>query len=137
MPPIEGLLETALYVEDVQRAAEFYQRLFGFEKMVADERFCALNVAGKQVLLLFKRGSALQPTVLPGGTIPPHDGVGHLHFAFAIAASDLDAWEAWLAQQGVVIESRVAWERGSRSLYFRDPDQHLVELATPGLWPIY
>jgi hypothetical protein len=29
MPSIHGLLETALYVEDVQRAAEFY-RHFGF-----------------------------------------------------------------------------------------------------------
>ena len=29
------------------------------------------------------------------------------------------------------------WPRGGESLYFRDPDGHLVELATPGLWANY
>jgi len=27
--------------------------------------------------------------------------------------------------------------RGGHSIYFRDPDGHLLELATPGLWAIY
>jgi catechol 2,3-dioxygenase-like lactoylglutathione lyase family enzyme len=57
--------------------------------------------------------------------------------AFAVPAPDLDAWEAWLGQHGVAIEERRTWERGGRSLYFRDPDQHLIELATPGTWSIY
>jgi catechol 2,3-dioxygenase-like lactoylglutathione lyase family enzyme len=38
------------------------------------------------------------------------------------------------------LESRlhlVALHRGGTSLYFRDPDGHLLELATPGLWTIY
>ncbi|MEP7038442.1 MAG: glyoxalase, partial [Acidobacteriota bacterium] len=35
------------------------------------------------------------------------------------------------------IESKVKWERGGTSIYFRDPDKHLLELATPGLWTIY
>jgi hypothetical protein len=30
--------------------------------------------------------------------------------------------------------SEVAWEPGARSLYFRDPDGHLLELGTPRLW---
>ena len=69
--------------------------------------------------------------------IPPHGGRGQLHLAFAIAAGDLEAWEQWLAARGVTLESKVRWGRGGTSLYFRDPDQHLVELATPGLWTIY
>jgi len=31
----------------------------------------------------------------------------------------------------------VKWSRGGESLYFRDPDDHLVELATPGIWATY
>jgi catechol 2,3-dioxygenase-like lactoylglutathione lyase family enzyme len=137
MPPIGGVLETSLYVEDVERAARFYESVFGFARMVADPRLCALSVAGRQVLLLFKKGASLQPAPTAGGTIPPHDGEGQLHLAFTIAASDLEPWERWLADKGIAIESKVTWDRGGRSLYFRDPDQHLVELITPGCWPIY
>ena len=58
-------------------------------------------------------------------------------FAFAIDTGDVAAWETRLSELGIAIESRVTWERGGLSLYFRDPDNHLVELATPGIWPIY
>src|SRR5712692_6078834 len=137
MPEITGILETGLYVADVGRSSDFYQSLFGFEVMVQDERFCALNVAGKNVLLLFRHGGTLVPTPVPGGLIPPHDGSGQLHFAFSIPAAALPAWEERLAAHHIAIESKVVWPRGGISIYFRDPDSHLVELATPGLWPIY
>lgn len=137
MPVVSSLLETSLYVEDLPRAIRFYERLFGFERLFSDERMCAFNVAGRQVLLLFQEGASLRPIATQGGMIPPHDGDGPLHLAFAIPAAELDAWEARLAEQGVTIESRVAWEAGGTSLYFRDPDHHLIELATPGVWAIY
>jgi catechol 2,3-dioxygenase-like lactoylglutathione lyase family enzyme len=94
-------------------------------------------VAGRQVLLLFRKGGSRTPAVLPGGTIPAHDGDGQLHLAFAVAAAELGAWEARLCELHIPIESRVAWPRGGRSLYLRDPDNHVIELATPGIWPIY
>jgi len=137
MPEISGVLETALYVADVGRSAKFYTSLFGFEVMIQDERFCAISVARKQVLLLFRRGAAKAALSVPGGLIPGHDGSGETHFAFSIPTSELLPWERRLADFGVAIESKVAWERGGHSLYFRDPDSHLVELATPGVWPIY
>ena len=34
-------------------------------------------------------------------------------------------------------KARTSWSRGGRSIYFRDPDGHLLELATPGLWAVY
>jgi catechol 2,3-dioxygenase-like lactoylglutathione lyase family enzyme len=74
---------------------------------------------------------------LPGGTIPPHDGHGPVHIAFSIAAEERAAWEARLTKAAVAIEGRTNWPRGGESLYFRDPDGHLLELATPGLWPGY
>jgi catechol 2,3-dioxygenase-like lactoylglutathione lyase family enzyme len=137
MPNVSGVLETALYVEDVQRSIRFYQTLFKSETLFADDRLCAMSVAGRQVLLLFKKGATIHPIATPEGNIPPHDGSGNLHLAFSISAEDLEPWEKWLQENGVTIESKVKWDRGGYSLYFRDPDGHLIELVTPGCWAIY
>ena len=134
---VTGILETALHVEEVARSRQFYQNIFGFPVLDGDDRFCALNVTDKQVLLLFKKGGSTEPIMLPGGVIPPHGGDGKLHFAFSIPAADLAAWEARLREHGIAIESRVNWARGGTSIYFRDPDGHLAELVTPGIWAIY
>jgi len=66
--------------------------------------------------------------------IPAHGGSGVLHVGFGVSAAELPAWEARLAACGVEVESRMRWDRGGTSLYFRDPDGHLLELLTPGVW---
>lgn len=137
MPNVTGVLETSLYVEDLPRAIKFYKTIFNFETLFSDDRACALSVAGKQVLLLFKKGASLQPHQAWEGVIPPHDGAGNLHMAFSIAAAEFENWEKHLAQNNVAIESKVKWQEGGQSLYFRDPDNHAIELATPGTWSIY
>jgi catechol 2,3-dioxygenase-like lactoylglutathione lyase family enzyme len=131
------VLETCLYVEDVEQAARFYEELFGLRRLASDERFCAFDVGGRSVLLLFLRGGTRKPVAVDGGVIPPHGGSGPLHFAFAVPAEDLAAWEERLAEAGIAIESRVHWKRGGQSVYFRDPDNNLLELITPGTWPAY
>lgn len=136
MPKIARVLETALYVDDLARAKEFYAQSFDLSLLVTDSRMCAF-AAGDTVLLLFQRGEGMTPAQTPGGTIPPHDGHGPLHIALAIAAEDLPAWERKLEHAGIRVESRVSWPLGGESIYFRDPDGHLVELATPGLWANY
>ena len=127
MLTLNGLLESSLYVDDLARSVRFYQMVLGLELIASDaERLRAMGVGGRQVLLLFKKGAS-----------PDHDGSGQLHAAFSISASDLAEWEQRLAERGVTIETRTTWPRGGRSLYFRDPDGHLLELATPGVWSIY
>ena len=134
---VGGILETALHVADLSRSAEFYRRLFGFGTLLENERLVALDVAGRNVLLLFLEGATTEPFVVPGGVIPPHGGSGHLHLAFSIAAADLGPWRGRLESEGIPVESEVSWPGGATSLYFRDPDGHLVELITPGFWSIY
>ena len=132
MPPkLDGILESSLYVDDLPRAVRFYQDIFGFS-VISDfgERGCAMHAGPRQVLLLFKKGASRAIT-------SPHDGDGELHLAFAITASELAAWEAWLAKLGIAVEEKRSWELGGWSLYFRDPDRHLLELATPGVWSVY
>ncbi|MCK8784880.1 VOC family protein [Roseomonas sp. NAR14] len=134
-PRLSGVLETSLYVADLDRARAFYQDLFGLEEFMHDGRMCALGVPGGQVLLLFRLGGSAEPSPTPFGTIPAHDGRGVQHLCFAIPYTALGEWEAHLARRGIAVESRLAWPQGGTSLYFRDPDGHSLEVATPGLWP--
>ncbi len=138
MPHVNGILEAALYVEDLGRSAEFYSRVFGFEVIDGgSSRMRALHAGNRQVLLLFTRGGSAGGVKLPEGFIPGHDASGRQHIAFAIPADAVDSWRARLAELGVPVESQVRWPRGGTSLYLRDPDGHSVELVTPGCWPVY
>jgi catechol 2,3-dioxygenase-like lactoylglutathione lyase family enzyme len=145
MSSVSRLLETALYVADLERSARFYQQVLGLgvvEGTTAEMENWSrvlrpLHIPGGQVLLLFKTNSTATTAVLPGGTIPPHGGSGQLHLAFAIPAAELEGWRDHLQSHGISIEGEMKWPRGGTSLYFRDPDGHLVELATPGLWSVY
>ena len=137
MPGLTGIIETALQVRDLSASAGFYRRVLGLQVIDGNERFCALSVAGRDVLLLFLQGASSSAVDLPGGRVPPHESCGSSHFAFSLDRRYLADWERSLEQNGVAIESRVQWERGGTSLYFRDPDGHLVELATPGVWSVY
>jgi catechol 2,3-dioxygenase-like lactoylglutathione lyase family enzyme len=131
-PQVNGILETSLYVESAARSAEFYRRVFGFELLEPqvplndDTRLCPMRAGDRSVLLLFKKGLT-----------PDTDAAGAIHIAFGIARSDLSKWEAWLAQQGIALELRKTWKYGGEALYFRDPDGHLLEVVTPGVWSIY
>ena len=83
-----------------------------------------------QVLLLFRKRASTDIQ-------SPHDGHGELHIAFGVSEEELAAWETWLSMHAVEIEERKAWPSGGRSVYFRDPDRHLLELVTPGTWTVY
>lgn len=130
-PRIGVVLETALYVDDLQRSVDFYHRVLGFRPVSdSSSRMRALEITPDQVLLLFKKGGSVKPTVTPLGTIPPTDGDGSLHVAFAIPKPQFDDWRIHLNESGVEVESVVSWSEGGQSLYFRDPDRHLIELKT-------
>ena len=91
-----------------------------------DTRLCAMRAGDRSVLLLFKKGGTRDT-----------NATGAIHVAFGIARSELPAWRAWLAQQGISIESTQTWKYGGEALYFRDRDGHLLEVVTPGVWDTY
>src|SRR5258707_6587199 len=104
-PKSEGVLESSLYVNDVVDSARFYEKIFGF-RVISDfgGRGCAMQAGDRQVLLLFKKRGSLN-------TETPHDGDGELHLAFAISPAELPLWESWLAENGIVLEEKHAWDR--------------------------
>jgi len=134
-PPIDGLLETALYVDDMARSVAFLRDVLGLTVMLETERLTAFDAGRQGVLLVFARGKSAADMPSEGGVVPGHDGRGPLHMAFAIDAGSYEAWRAHLTDAGVTMRGEMRWPRGGRSLYFEDPDGHVLELATPGLWP--
>ena len=130
MSRVSGIIETALYVKDMQQSVEFYQRIFDFATLHASERLTALRVAPGQVLLLMKKGASAEPSVMSFGMIPASDAAGQQHVAFGVRLEQLDEWRDALQRHEIGIESALDWPEGGHSLYFRDPDDHCIELKT-------
>ena len=130
VPPVEAVVETAVYAADLAAAEAFYGGVLGLP-VVGRE-------AGRQVFFRVGAGSMLlvfdPATTLRGGTFPPHGATGPGHVALGVRPEALDGWRRHLAAHGVEIEMEYTWPRGGRSLYFRDPAGNLVELITPGVW---
>src|SRR6266849_2031408 len=141
-PPskLNGLVETALFVENLARACAFYEQVLGLVKIKASDSGCVFRVADQRYLLLVTHEGARTPNkspngiVLPPCALPQHYGRGPGHIAFGVSSAALDSWRARLENRHVQILSEVTWESGARSFYFRDPDGHMIELATSGIW---
>ncbi len=130
-----GVLETALYVDDLLVAEEFYSSVLGLEKHSIDPERHLFFYCGAGMLLLFKKGATDHGGLtIGGGVIPAHGTVGPGHMAFKIWASELESWTARLAAKNVPLETEIIWPQGGHSLYFRDPSGNSLELATPQLW---
>jgi len=130
MGEIEAVVETAIYVDDLNHAERFYQGVLGLTVIGKEPgRHIFFRVGQRNVLLAFNAAATLK-----GDMLPAHGAKGPNHFALGIATADFDAWRQRLVANGIVIERVVQWPRGGKSLYFRDPAGNSVELMTPGLW---
>jgi catechol 2,3-dioxygenase-like lactoylglutathione lyase family enzyme len=127
---IKAVVETAIYVADLQATDTFYRTVLGLP-VIGEEpgRHMFFQAGEASVLLAF-----LAEATLKGDLLPSHGATGPGHFALGIEAESFDAWRKLLHGHGVTIEKEVEWSRGGRSLYFRDPAGNSVELVTPGVW---
>lgn len=134
---LNGILESALYVDDKPRSVAFFRDVMGLAIVRDEDRLTAFDAGGQSILLVFARGASLDGDSTPGGHIPGHDGAGPLHMAFKVAAAEYEAWRDHLRGAAVEERSEVTWPTGGRSFYFSDPDGHVLEIAAPGLWLTY
>ena len=127
---IKAVVETAIYVDDLQATETFYGTVLGLRVMGKETGRHVFFQAGEASVLL----AFLAQATLKGDPLPAHGASGPGHFALGIEAEAFDAWRKLLQGHGVPIEKEVEWPRGGRSLYFRDPAGNSVELVTPGVW---
>jgi catechol 2,3-dioxygenase-like lactoylglutathione lyase family enzyme len=131
-----GVLETSLYIADLDRAVEFYQRVLGL-RLIPDGYFeggrgAALQVGkGPSVLLLFRAAVTRKE-----GMLPAHGCSGAGHVAFHVEPAELPEWRKRLQEMGVAIEKEVAFGSAPPSIYFRDPDGNSLELAVTQIWSL-
>jgi len=90
-PPLNGLVETALFVEDLSKACDFYETVLGLPKLKTSGIGCVFRLGPQRYLLLFNREAAHTPNktnsgdVLPPCAVPEQNGRGPGHIAFGIS----------------------------------------------------
>jgi catechol 2,3-dioxygenase-like lactoylglutathione lyase family enzyme len=130
-----GILESALYADDLGAAEDFYTRVMGLERIARVEGRHVFFRCGEGVLLVFNSAETVRPpkpdAKLP---VPPHGTRGQGHLCFRAGAEEIEDWKARLVSQGVAIEADFEWPQGGRSIYFRDPAGNSIEFAEPKIW---
>ena len=108
---IKAVVETAIYVDDLQAAETFYGTILGLRVIGKEQgRHVFFQVGEASVLLAF-----LAEATLKGDQLPPHGASGPGHFALGIEVEAFDAWRNLLQVNGVSIEKEVEWPKGGKS----------------------
>lgn len=131
---ISGILEAAVYVDDLDAAQDFYGGLLGLEVITRVEGRHVFFRCGPAVLLAFVAAATRVPPEPDALPVPPHGAEGPGHVCFAVPGPALGALRDRLQAEGVEIESDFRWPHGPRSVYVRDPAGNSVEFAEPALW---
>jgi catechol 2,3-dioxygenase-like lactoylglutathione lyase family enzyme len=126
---ISGILETVLYVADIDRAERFYTEVMGLPAIGKQVGRHVFFRVGSGVLLLFHAPATRQTK-----SVPPHGANGEIHVCFTVSPAQYDAWKERIRVRGIPIEQETQWPHG-HSFYFRDPDGNLLELADADIWP--
>lgn len=129
------VLESALYVTDLDAAEHFYGVVLGLEPAGKAPGRHVFFKCGQGIVLLFNAEATRQPPK-PDALLaaPPHGAAGQGHLCFAASEGDIDTWKQRLAEHGVAIEAEFEWPKGGRSIYFRDPSGNSLEFANPRIW---
>jgi catechol-2,3-dioxygenase len=131
---INKVIETCIYSSDLENMKKFYVGILGLSVIHEEDKLIFLK-AGKSVLLIFDPlRTSINNDKLPthGAMTPPSS----IHFAMEIEEQEYQACKELLVRNGIAIEKEVKWNCNTKSLYFRDPSGNLVELITPGGWPV-
>jgi catechol-2,3-dioxygenase len=132
---INKVVETCIYSSDLESMKKFYVDTLGLSVIQEEGDKLIFLKAGKSMLLIFDplRTSINNDKLPTHGAMTPPSSV---HFAMEIEEQEYQPCKKFLALNGIAIEKEVIWNSNTKSLYFRDPAGNLVELITPGGWPV-
>jgi catechol 2,3-dioxygenase-like lactoylglutathione lyase family enzyme len=124
---VESLDHLVLTVADVEAAAAFYGRVLGMERVVFGAGRIALQFGSQKI--------NLHPAAAPLAPHAARPTAGSADLCF-VSTRPLVDWIAHLAAVGVALEQGPVPRTGARgpmqSIYFRDPDANLIEIAWYG-----
>ena len=132
---IKKVLETCIYSSDLESMKNFYARILGLPVIQEEQDKLIFLKAGKSMLLIFDPVR----TKANNGSLPAHGAPtppSSIHFAMEIEEQEYHASKQLLIDNNIAIEKEVNWNSHAKSIYFRDPAGNLVELITPGGWPV-
>ena len=132
--PPSLILESALYVDDLDAAEVFYGGVLGLEGIGRAPGRHAFFRCGPGILLIFDPSATEVADPRSPIAVPPHGARGPGHLCFAAEPLGLDAWRERLITSGIAIESEVEWPGGGRSIYLRDPAGNSLEVAEARIW---
>ena len=133
-PSVNGVLEAAVYIDDLDAARRFYGELLGLKEMTAAEGRHVFFQCEGSIVLCFIAEATRQPSPSGKLPVPTHGAEGPGHICFSANGETLDRWVEHLESGGVAIEADFRWPNGARSVYVRDPAGNSVEFAEPKLW---
>jgi catechol-2,3-dioxygenase len=132
---VNKIIETCIYYFDLEKMKKFYVDILGLLPIEEERDKLIFLKAGKSMLLIFNPTR----TSVDNNSLPTHGAMtppSSIHFAMEIKEEDYQDWKELLVMNSISIEKEVGWENEAKSLYFRDPAGNLVELITPGEWPV-
>ena len=128
------ILESALYVRDIEEAVQFYRDILRLELALPYNHRNAFFRCGSGILLLFDPKETIKPPHEDALPVPSHGATGAGHVCFAASQAEITAWKRHFAEHDIAIERELVWPNGAQSLYIRDPSGNSLEFAEPKLW---
>ena len=119
MNMIQGVYEVAIRVKDLERSERFYQQILGLESGRREEgrRWHFLRAGGQAGMVVLQEDDGDWPLQ---------------HFAFTTTEPEIERAATELRKKGVEVSGPVTHDWiPARSIYFRDPDGHDLELCAP------
>jgi catechol 2,3-dioxygenase-like lactoylglutathione lyase family enzyme len=118
-PPVSGISELVLEVDDLEAARRFYRDVLGFEETLYGE-----GTEGRYWYLVgdtARLGLWTEQVGLAGGR-----GGAHVHYAFHVEDEEIDTLKANIEGAGAEVEGPIQLGPG-RAIYVTDPDGNVVE----------